>query len=238
MMVDSTGKTVVIGSGVLINPQFILTAGHINFNKLKYLGVDKIGFVSFADSSLSDNNKYIFDWTSDVISHPDTADFLKSLLDTTGAKWPPIFIDIGLIFFDKPITNQSIAKLPQLNILNHQKADDILTGVGYGYHLIADSTYTEAFNDGVRRKWSIQKLSTANDLWIFTECDTLNNFPFISIGDSGAPLFMNKITVVGIWSLLKANAKKPCPYSGWALRIDNPKVQAWIKETIMKKMVR
>lgn len=235
--IDTSGKVFVGTAGVLIHPKIILTAGHVNYNVFKKLivGLKIQGFVATSYNAYNPDKRYPVDWLRDMVSYPDTADFQKSLSDTTGGKKPTMFIDIGLIFLDHPISNMPIAKLPEPFLLNDLQSYSSLLGVGFGYDKVVDSTFSSSLIDGLRRKWIPHKITLFNDLWLSAQCDSISNLPFISIGDSGAPLFQQDSIVVGIWSL-RDDAVKPCPYSSWAVRIDNPKVLTWINATVKSRM--
>jgi len=237
LRVDSLGKAYVLASGVLIHPQVVLTAGHVNFNSAKTGkgGGETQGFVSFAENAFNLDDRLPFDWLKDIESHPDTADFRKSFSDTTGRTDPSMFIDLGLLFLNHPVLNRPVSHLPKPNALNDIKPDNVLLGVGFGYDKIFDSTFVESLVDGKRRQWQPHDLSLFNDLWLSTQCDTITNLPFLSIHDSGSPLLLDDNTVVGIWSRLN-EAAEPCLYSSWAVRIDNSKVLRWIKESIKKRL--
>jgi hypothetical protein len=236
--VEKSGKPWICGSGVLIHPQVILTAGHVNFriaNMSKEGGCLPKGFVSFGNSVNSSKVRIGFDWIKDVESHPDTANFWHSFSDTTGVTKPSMFIDLGLIFLEKPIYSQPLALLPLTTTLAERTPGELFVGVGYGYYKTVDSTYKDELMDGQRRQWSFKNITEINDLWISTDCDSLTKLPFASIHDSGAPIFLGNNLVIGILSR-EDKAPKPCAYSSCAVRIDNPKVLVWIKESIKKRL--
>src|SRR6476661_8795248 len=64
---DSAGNILVFGSGVLIHPQVILTAGHVNFSGGQTLpgGCKRKGLVSVSNKALDKNNRFSFDWLED-----------------------------------------------------------------------------------------------------------------------------------------------------------------------------
>ena len=237
LRVDSTGKVCVSASGVLIHPQVVLTAGHVNFMVAGSWpgGAVAQGFVSLANNARDPHNRVSFDWLKDVESHPDTAYFPKSFYDTSGRTNPFMFIDIGLLFLRQPIDNRPISRLPVPNVLAHRESDDLLVGAGFGYYKRQDSTFVPDSVDGLRRRWRLHNISLVNDLWLSTECDTVTNLPFMSMFDSGGPLFQGDNVVVGIWSWM-GKATMPCPYSSRAIRIDNLKVLTWIKDRIKKRL--
>jgi hypothetical protein len=237
LRVDSLGKAYVFASGVLIHPQVVLTSGHVNFNSAKTGkgGCNTQGFVSFAENAFNLDDRLPFDWLKDIESHPDTSDFRKSFSDTTGRTDPSMFIDLGLLFLNHPVLNRPVSHLPKPNVLNDIQPDNVLLGVGFGYDKIYDSTFVESLVDGKRRQWQPHDLSLFNDLWLSTQCDTITNLPYISIHDSGAPLFLDDNIIVGIWSRLNV-ATEPCQYSSWGVRIDNPKVLSWIKDRMKSRL--
>lgn len=237
LRVDSSGRAFINASGVLINPKVVLTAGHVNFDNIKRgPGGSKIqGFVVTGENAYNSDNQITFNWLKDVESHPDSGYFQISFSDTTGKTKPTMFIDIGLVFLERPILDIPAAMLPQPSILYNPDAVRFCSGVGFGYDKIYDSTFVPSKVDGFKRIWMPQKISLCNDLWLSVDCDTISNLPYIGAYDSGAPLLTQDNTVVGIWSWTD-EAKKPCPYSSWAVRIDNPKVLAWIKDRIKTRL--
>jgi hypothetical protein len=232
--VNSEGKSFVAASGVLIYPNVVLTAGHVNFSVVKFWDSNPspIGFVSFGNNVNASQERIPFNWLKDVVTHPDQTEVFKSYSDTTGKSSPTKYIDIGLIFLDRQKTDMPLAHLPDSQILSTISKYDHLVGVGYGYDK-EDSIYQRipGLIDGLRRKWQLSQISLVNDLWLKTGCDLDTNLPFIGMFDSGAPLLLNDNMVVGIW-VSTDKAPKPCLFSSLAVRIDNPRVLKWIHDQI------
>jgi len=232
--VNSEGKSFVTGSGVLIRPNVVLTAGHVNFSVIKLwdsIAAPK-GFVSFGNNVNASHERIPFNWLKNVVTHPDQAEVWKSYSDTTGKSSPTKFIDIGLIFLDCPVLDIPLVHLPDSQMLSAINKNDHLVGVGYGYDK-EDSIYQRIpeLIDGLRRKWELSQFSLVNDLWLKTGCDLATNLPFMGMFDSGAPLLLNDNLVVGIW-VSSDKAPKPCLFSSLAVRIDNPRVLKWIHDQI------
>jgi hypothetical protein len=232
---DSAGRTYVTGSGVLIHPNVVLTAGHVSFLTVKGWDFNgsTVGYVSFSNNANEPNNRISFDWLNSVETHPDQ---FKLILFDVAQKNNQVLIDIGLIFLDRPALNNPLAHLPDPNTLSKISKDDLFVGVGYGYHK-EDSIIQRVpgLVDGQRRKWQLSQISLINDLWLKTDCDSVTNLPFIGMFDSGAPLLLNDTLVVGIW-VKTEKAPIPCPFSSLAVRVDNPRVLKWIQDCIMIRL--
>jgi len=232
---DSTGKTYVTGSGVLIHPNIVLTAGHVNFLTLNSWDskCSTTGYVSFSNNANEPNDRIPFDWLNSVETHPDQ---FKLMMYAVAGKTNRIIVDLGLIFLDRPALHNPLVRLPDSNVLSKIRKDDLLIGVGYGYHKV-DTIYHRipGLVDGQRRKWQLSQISLINDLWLKTGCDSITNLPFIGLFDSGAPLLLNDTLVVGIW-VETEKALKPCLSSSLAVRVDNPSVLKWIQDCIKMRL--
>jgi len=239
LRVDSTGKPIMAGSGVLIHPNVILTAGHNNFSNVTTWwdkNCSPIGFISFGNNALKSNDRIPFNWVKDIETHPDWYEILKSYSDTTRKSRPPELTDIGLIFLDQPVLNKPLIRLPEHNTLITIDEKNLLIGVGYGYHWMDTVTNRiPGLVDGLRRKWKLHQLFLDNEFWLSTNCDSTSTLPYVGMFDSGAPLLLNDTIVVGIWSG-GHEAPKPYLYSSDAARIDNSRILKWIQDKIKTRL--
>ena len=239
LRVDSTGKTIMAGSGVLIHPKVILTAGHNNFSNVTAWwdkNCSPIGYVSFGNNALKSSDRISFNWLKDVETHPDWFEILKSYSDSTQKPGPSEYTDIGLIFLDQPVLNKPLIRLPEHNTLSKIDENDLFIGVGYGYHWMDTVTLRiPGLVDGLRRKWKLHQLFLDNEFWLSTNCDSTTTFPYIGMFDSGAPLLLNDTIVVGVWGG-GHEAPKPCLYSSDAARIDNSRIIKWIQDKIKTRL--
>jgi hypothetical protein len=236
LRVDSSGRAFVAGSGVLIHPRVVLTAGHVNYDDASRApgGARAKGLVSNGSNALAEHRRIEFDWLEDVESHPETELFLTSLADTPEASDKYAFIDVGLIFLPQPLTSAPVARLPAPDKLSGTIPEKALVGVGYGYHEVPKN-FSDELVDGFRRQWRPESPRLVNDLWLRAGCDSVTTLPFISAHDSGAPLFLGERVVVGVWSIIDV-APPPCPYLSCAVRVDSPEVLEWIRERIRMRI--
>jgi hypothetical protein len=236
LRVDSAGSVSVAGSGVLIHPMVVLTAGHVNHDDVRKArgGARVEGVVSVGGNAFDPEAQFEFDWMEDVVSHPETNALLQSLADTTDlrARWG--FSDVGLVFLRSPVRGRTPARLPAANVLAHRGVEDVLVGVGFGYHMMPDSTFSDELVDGLRRQWSFHSATLVNDLWLLVDCDSVQHLPYIGPHDSGAPLFMGG-DVVGVWSRW-AIAEEPCWAASAAVRVDNPGTLQWIRARVQERI--
>jgi len=237
MGLDSAGKFILIGSGVIINPNVVLTAGHVNFKTLKQVygnNCSETGYISIGNNCFKPDKRIAFNWIRSVETYPDLVN--KGVYD-----YPEDFThiaDIGLIFLDQPVLNITPINLPDSNSLGRIKKDDLLLGAGYGITKTLSSYIKDSVQkairlaDGNRRFWKPHEISVINELWFKTSCDPLTNRPYLGLCNSGSPLLLNNTILIGIWD----NGGSTCPTFMSGTRIDNPKILKWIKEYIKMRI--
>jgi hypothetical protein len=237
LAIDSAGNYVLMGSGALINPQVVLTAGHENFKLIRQIwgkNCSETGYISVGNNSFKSDRRIPFNWIKNVETHPDLVD--KGIFD-----YPSNFTliaDIGLIFLNQPVLEVTPLALPDTNLISRLNEDDHLLGAGYGITKILTSFVLDSIQktiktiDGYRRSWKPSKILIINDLWFKAGCDPETNRPYIGIGDSGSPLLLNNSTVVGVWD----NGEVSCPGFICGTRVDNPKILKWINDCISYRL--
>jgi hypothetical protein len=136
-----------------------------------------------------------------------------------------------LIYLKKPVQNRPIAKLPPQSFFQTLPADVSFIGVGYGYHKLRERSFKYSFIDGIRRKWKPQSVTVINNKWLFGSCDTTTKQQFSNVGDSGAPIFIDDNTIIGVLS-----AAPRYPDTAKFVRLDNKDILDWIKKAVKDKL--
>lgn len=231
MRYDSSGKLLTRATGVLIHPRVILTAGHVRFVKTYKDGLKRQGLIAPSNKAFEAKDYYTFDWINDVETYPEQDDFQKSFRDTTGKLKPAMFFDIGLIFINSPILDKPIVKLPQPMLFQELPVGINFIGVGYGYHKLRDSSFKYSYIDGIRRSWKPKSVTAINAKWLSGACDTIVKQQFTNTADSGAPIFINDDTIIGINS-----SGGNYPDSAKFNRLDNLILLEWIKKIVKQKI--
>ena len=231
MRFDSTGKLLTRATGVLIHPGVILTAGHVRFVNTYPDGLKREGLISLSNQALETKDYISFDWIDDVETHPDQENFLKSRRDTTGKFQLGSYFDIGLIYLKEPVQNKPIAKLPPQSFFQTLPANVSFIGVGYGYHKLRESSFKYSYIDGKRRKWKPQSVAVINDKWLSGSCDSTTKQQFSNVGDSGAPIFIDDNTIIGILS-----AAPRYPDTAKFVRLDNKDILDWIRKAVKNRL--
>jgi hypothetical protein len=189
-----TPAPMVCGSGTLIHPRVLLTAGHGTALLETVLGN---GSFSLSDFRLSFGSNALdpASWrtVSNLRTHPD---YHAEAQNESGRGAIPL-PDVGVIIFPNPIQDISPAVLPPLGLLDALQAAGQLragsdqakfTVVGYGVELGDPVGHVPFPPDGLRRVTQSEFLNL-HDRWLF-----LNQNPALGNGgggdcDSGGPLF-------------------------------------------------
>jgi hypothetical protein len=177
------GAPYVVGSGVLVHPRVLLTAGHVTASGEEALaqGVPlfDISRISFGTDAFDPST-----WVEGVaiVSHPDFGS-------------PPDFPDLGVIILKEPV-DLPCATLPYEGLLDDLKAAGLLVDQGAHKRFVAVG-YGETLNfpppepilgDGPRR-FSFPEYRSLTKTQVLLNQNPAAGNSGIGAGDSGGPLF-------------------------------------------------
>jgi hypothetical protein len=228
---DDSGKFVTRGSGTLISPTVVLTAGHVTW-VAENLFSNQYVKVSF-ESDLSQ-----------FILPPDYDDPAWEALSNNGTphthpmyfpddRYFPNTCDIGVIILDIPVNIDNYGQLPEIGALDalatkrgHQNR--IFTTVGYGYQSVRPFLQF----DVVRYKATSMLVNLRSALTDGYNLHTSNNLGKgqgtggSCFGDSGGPVFFDDSSVIA--AVVSFGLNNNCKGADFGYRMDIPESQTFI----------
>jgi hypothetical protein len=228
---DGTSPWVYLGTGSLIAPNVVLTAGHVTHDAG---GADiAMAWVSFNSTALWSPFTVSSDWITvvDLSTHPDYAlgEGTKGLTD-----W--ITHDVGVLNLSKSIILSEYAELPSLGLVDTlpMKQDVDLVGYGVQFQIHGGGPpYWDWIDFGCRYNATSQLIASnhiMSDQFMRLTANPGNEKGGTCFGDSGGPILLaGTNTVLGVCSW---GTNGNCAGIGYQQRIDTIEILEWINEKV------
>jgi hypothetical protein len=224
---DGSSPYVYLGTGSLISPTVVLTAGHMTYDpSIAYVWVSFDPMASWSPLSGGSDWKVVDSW----YTHPNFSmgSGEKGLTD-----W--ITHDVGILILEDPVSLPQYAQLPALGLVDTLPMMQGVDLVGYGvqYQLrglgIPPPDNWDWIDFGYRYNATAQ-LITGNFQWsdefIMLTTNPGQGNGGTCYGDSGSPILLagtNTVLAVCSWG-----ANGNCAGTSYEYRIDQPGILEWI----------
>jgi len=236
---DSTGEFIWRGSGSLISPTVVLTAGHV-VDKAEGAASARVYFQQDAGAHYDPDLGY-----DPVSGYPDyaspdgmsrTSDELYNYGFANFAGFPDTH-DAGLVILDQPITMSEYGQLPEVGVLDSlatkrglQKQVFTPSGYGLSYAVQEHSALSDiSYHSRLMAQSTLVNLKSANTGGFNLQTQgNGNGRGGTCFGDSGGPVFLggpDSNLIVGVNSF---GMNSLCRGTDYAYRIDTQEVLDWI----------
>lgn len=198
---DDSGKFVTRGTGTLISPTVVLTAGHVtSIAQYGYVyGYVRVSFESDLSQFPEPPDYDDPDWMA--LSHAGTA-YTHPDYDPNWSDFPNTY-DIGVIVLDDPVYMDNYGELPEIGTLDmlatkRGRQEQIFITVGYGFQSVRPFFQVEV----VRYKATSMLVNLRSALTDGYNLHTSNNpgkgqgTGGSCFGDSGGPVFFSDTRVI------------------------------------------
>jgi V8-like Glu-specific endopeptidase len=234
---DDSGNFVTRGSGILMSPTVVLTAGHVTWVAENWFSNHwvRVSFVSDLSQIVEPPNYNDEDWkelsyAGTPHTHPDYYPDDRNFPNTC---------DIGVIELYEPVYMDNYGELPELGALDalatkrgHQ--DRIFTTVGYGYQSVRPVFQF----DVVRYKATSMLVNLRSALTDGYNLHTSNNpgkgqgTGGSCFGDSGGPVFFDDTSVIA--AIVSFGLNNNCKGADFGYRMDIPESQTFINSFLVQ----
>jgi hypothetical protein len=223
-------------TGVLIQPQTILTAGHFT---ARIEGVAAAGqlppwlriVASFAPNAFDQSTWIELDRAlGTCVAHPSfprPCTPQSCPFDDIDGQYEPGISDVGLCFLDQPLLGVRPAKLANRLLDRERIPGTRMTIVGYGTTAPPPGGPADTSNYEGLRRWGTSTVDqVVDEHWV-----TFNRDPVtVCFGDSGAPTFFNGRVVA-----IASDGAADCMSADVRARVDSKDVRNWIRSEIDRR---
>jgi hypothetical protein len=228
---NDSGKFVTRGTGTLISPTLVLTAGHVTaLAEYGYLNhYVRVSFESdlsqFVEAPDYDDPAWV------ALSHNGTA-YTHPMYYPDWRYFPNTY-DIGVIVLDEPVYMDNYGELPEIGTLDALSTkrglqDRIFTTVGYGFQSVRPFLQV----DVVRYKATSMLVNLRSALTDGYNLHTSNNpgkgqgTGGSCFGDSGGPVFFDDTSVIA--AIVSFGLNDNCKGADFGYRMDIPDSQYFV----------
>ena len=220
VVVDIDGQPAFRGTGVLISPYIVLTAGHLTD------GAD--GARVWFDEVVQGNPEYPYPGTTSIEGTPITHDGYYGTSDSglAGLNWQ----DVGVVVLDEPVNGLGFGVLPAIGLVDTLGPKTDLDQVGYGVQEQVHGGGPPYWVGDKVRLFAPAQLIPSKDVladdFIKTTANPGQGKGGTAFGDSGGPVFLAGTNI--IVGLTSWGWNYNCAGISYAARVDTAIVQDWI----------
>ncbi len=222
VVVDIEGSPAYRGTGVLIAPRIVLTAGHLTD------GAD--GARVWFDDDLTSNPEYPWSGSTSIEGIPYTHPGYYSSSDQglAGLNWQ----DVGIIVLDEDVTDKGFGIVPGLGFVDGLGKKTVVDQIGYGVQELVHGGGPPYWIGELVRYSAPAEIIPSKDIltddFIKTTANPGKDKGGTSFGDSGGPVLLEGTDI--IVGLTSWGRNYNCAGISYAARVDTEIVQDWINE--------